>query len=125
MNFTEFCSDMSSWEYVSVGSANGLEPGRRQVITWIDYDSVPWCQMTSLTQWIECNSRAVFVGFYLKINVSEMPKKNFRFYMCLASQFIIVYQVFEIYFRSWGNFSIKERLNDDLNFQEIKKFRNF
>ena len=75
MNFTEFCSDMSSWEYVSVGSANGLEPGRRQVITWIDYDSVPWCQMTSLTQWIECNSRAVFVGFYLKINVSEMPKK--------------------------------------------------
>ena len=33
-NFTEVSSQGSNWQYVSIGSGNGLAPNRRQAITW-------------------------------------------------------------------------------------------
>ena len=36
-NFTAVCSCGSSWQYVSVGSGDGLAPNRRQAISWISY----------------------------------------------------------------------------------------
>ena len=33
---------MSNWQYVSIGSGNGLAPNRRQAIIWTNADLVPW-----------------------------------------------------------------------------------
>ena len=33
-NFTEVCSQMSNWQYPSIGSDNDLAPNRRQAIIW-------------------------------------------------------------------------------------------
>ena len=31
---TEVCSQMSNWQYASIGSDNGLESNRQQAIIW-------------------------------------------------------------------------------------------
>ena len=41
-NFTEVCSQGSNWQYVRIGSVNGLAPNRRQAITWTNDDPVHW-----------------------------------------------------------------------------------
>ena len=35
---TEICSSVSSWQYISSGSGNGLSPVRYQAITWLNAD---------------------------------------------------------------------------------------
>ena len=47
-NFTGVCSWGSNWQYVSIGSGNGLVPNRRQTITWTKADLVHWCIYAAL-----------------------------------------------------------------------------
>ena len=39
-NLTEVCCYGSRWQYVSIGTGNGLVPGRRGAITWTNVDPV-------------------------------------------------------------------------------------
>ena len=39
-NFTEICSLGPNWQYVSIGSDNGLAPKRRQAIVWTNADPI-------------------------------------------------------------------------------------
>ena len=41
-NFTEVCSQGPNWQWVSVGSGNGLTPNRRQAITRANAGPVHW-----------------------------------------------------------------------------------
>ena len=41
-NLTEICFSGSNWQYVRIGSGNGLAPTRRQAITWINADPIHW-----------------------------------------------------------------------------------
>ena len=41
-NFTEICSQVSNWQYVCVGSGNGLAPNRRQANIWTNAGPVYW-----------------------------------------------------------------------------------
>ena len=41
-NFNEVCLYESDWQYVSMGSGNGLAPNRQQAITWISDDPGHW-----------------------------------------------------------------------------------
>ena len=47
-NFTEVCSQGSSWHYYSIGSGNGLAPNRQQAITWTNVDPVHGCLYAAL-----------------------------------------------------------------------------
>ena len=40
LNFIEICSLGSNWQYVGIGSENGVAPSRRQVIIWTNVDPV-------------------------------------------------------------------------------------
>ena len=42
---TEMCSLWSNWQYVIIGSGNGLAPNRRQALIWTN-DSCPACRTT-------------------------------------------------------------------------------
>ena len=41
-NFTEVLSQGSNWQYLSIGSVNGLAPNRRQAIIWTNADLIHW-----------------------------------------------------------------------------------
>ena len=41
--FIEICSLWSNWQYVIIGSDNGLAPNRRQAIIWTSDGLVYWC----------------------------------------------------------------------------------
>ena len=40
LDFIEFCSYGSSWQYPSIGLDNGLTPNRRQAIIWTNADPI-------------------------------------------------------------------------------------
>ena len=42
MNLIQIYYLGSNWQYVSIGSDNGLAPSRRQAIIWSDADPVHW-----------------------------------------------------------------------------------
>ena len=47
-NFPEICSLGTNWQYVSIGSGNGLAPVRRQAIIWTNDGLVYWRIYSSL-----------------------------------------------------------------------------
>ena len=42
LNFTEFCSQWSSWQQNSIGSDNGLASNRPEAIIWTNADQIHW-----------------------------------------------------------------------------------
>ena len=71
------CSLWCDWQYVIIGSDNGLAPNRRQVIIWTDDGLVYWCIYASLglnefTQWLvrhlEVILQVYFSNSFYKLN---------------------------------------------------------
>ena len=48
IKISEIRSLESNWQYVSIGSGNGLTPNRRQAITWTNADPLHWRTYASL-----------------------------------------------------------------------------
>ena len=48
-NFIAICSQASKYQYVSIGSDDGLAPNRRQAITWTNTGPVYWCIYVSFS----------------------------------------------------------------------------
>ena len=42
LNFTEVFSQVSNWQWPSIGSDNGLAPNRRQAIIWTNAEWIHW-----------------------------------------------------------------------------------
>ena len=47
-NLTEIHSLENDWQWVSIGSDNGLAPKRQQAIIWANDDLIHWCIYASL-----------------------------------------------------------------------------
>ena len=42
LNFTGVCSQVSNWQYLSIGLDKGLAPNKRQAIIWTNADPIRW-----------------------------------------------------------------------------------
>ena len=67
--FSEASSWRPIWQYVYIGSGNGLVPNRRQTNTWTSDDLIPWRHMVLLS-WPQCVNS---LSEYWMLNV--MPYK--------------------------------------------------
>ena len=50
--FIEMCSLGSTWQYIIIGSDNGLAPNRRQAIIWTNDSLVNWHICATRPQWV-------------------------------------------------------------------------
>ena len=63
-NFKGICSQGSDWQWVIIGSSNGLPPNRRQAMTWTNDDQVLWLHMAS-------PGHNVWVKLYICVTLSN------------------------------------------------------
>ena len=75
-NFTEVCSQVSNWQYASIGSDNGLAPSRRQAIIWTNDDLGYWAYMhhSASCCWMYLRKHILYLHFlaFLKTEMVQV-----------------------------------------------------
>ena len=78
-NFMETCSQVSNWQYISIGSGNGLAPNRRQAIIWTDVGLSYWRVYASpgLNEYIQSISfKAVYILMRYTLWLTHWGREN-------------------------------------------------
>ena len=83
-DFTKICSLVSNWQYVSIGSDNGLASNRCQAIIWSNVCMLYWHICITQLQWV--NIWAGAVHFLLTISLVMIVGIHVRYLIIIQTE---------------------------------------
>ena len=95
-DFTKICSLVSNWQYVSIGSDNGLASNRCQAIIWSNVCMLYWHICITQLQWV--NIWAGAVHFLLTISLVMIVGIHVRYLIMIQTEVWITSH------QGWGQF---------------------